>query len=192
MADYIEKHHHLNKFIFGRDRLLQESSISAIGNNVAENRHALINRNCGMGKLDDVPIPLQRHIAGWRNQDQQWKFTGKAAGAWTGCYTYFLTGITCFAGSFAGKPVNSCWNCSLWYWRSSVPIPLVCASPMKCHDSKRNRQFRIYLFLRLRGSINRFLQSRFHFSGPINTINTACSSSANAIMYEARLIKAEG
>jgi 3-oxoacyl-(acyl-carrier-protein) synthase len=39
------------------------------------------------------------------------------------------------------------------------------------------------------GSVNIYLQSRFGMNGIINTINTACSSSANAIMYGARLIK---
>lgn len=39
------------------------------------------------------------------------------------------------------------------------------------------------------GSVGIFLQARFGFRGIINSINTACSSSANAIMYGAKLIK---
>ncbi len=39
------------------------------------------------------------------------------------------------------------------------------------------------------GSVNMYLQSRYSLKGIINTINTACSSSSNAIMYGARLIK---
>lgn len=38
-------------------------------------------------------------------------------------------------------------------------------------------------------SVNMYIQSRFHLQGIVNTINTACSSSANAIMYGARLIQ---
>lgn len=38
-------------------------------------------------------------------------------------------------------------------------------------------------------SVNMHLQKRYNMHGIINTINTACSSSANAIMYGARLIK---
>lgn len=38
-------------------------------------------------------------------------------------------------------------------------------------------------------SVGIFLQARFGIRGVVNTINTACSSSANAIMYGARLIK---
>lgn len=39
------------------------------------------------------------------------------------------------------------------------------------------------------GSVGIFLQQRFGMLGIVNTINTACSSSANAIMYGTRLIK---
>jgi len=39
------------------------------------------------------------------------------------------------------------------------------------------------------GSVGIFLQARFGIRGIVNTINTACSSSANAIMYGVRLIK---
>lgn len=39
------------------------------------------------------------------------------------------------------------------------------------------------------GSVALYLQQRFKIGGVVNTINTACSSSANAIMYGARLIK---
>ncbi|MFY9310711.1 MAG: beta-ketoacyl-[acyl-carrier-protein] synthase family protein [Bacteroidia bacterium] len=39
------------------------------------------------------------------------------------------------------------------------------------------------------GSVGIFLQQKFGMKGIINTINTACSSSANAIMYGTRLIR---
>jgi 3-oxoacyl-(acyl-carrier-protein) synthase len=38
-------------------------------------------------------------------------------------------------------------------------------------------------------SVDLYLQRRFRLQGIVNTINTACSSSANAIMYGARLLK---
>lgn len=38
-------------------------------------------------------------------------------------------------------------------------------------------------------SVNLFIQNRYNISGVVNTMNTACSSSANAIMYGCRLIK---
>lgn len=38
-------------------------------------------------------------------------------------------------------------------------------------------------------SINIYIQKKYGLKGPLNTINTACSSSANAIIYGARLIQ---
>ena len=38
-------------------------------------------------------------------------------------------------------------------------------------------------------SVNLYIQTRYGITGVINTLNTACSSSANAIMYGCRLIK---
>ncbi len=38
-------------------------------------------------------------------------------------------------------------------------------------------------------SVNMYLQKYYRLSGIVNTINTACSSSANAIMYGARLLR---
>ena len=38
-------------------------------------------------------------------------------------------------------------------------------------------------------SVQQYLQSRYGFSGMVTTINTACSSSANAIQYGGRLIR---
>lgn len=38
-------------------------------------------------------------------------------------------------------------------------------------------------------SVNCYIQSRYQLNGIINTINTACSSSSNAILYGARLIQ---
>lgn len=39
------------------------------------------------------------------------------------------------------------------------------------------------------GSVNLYLAQRYGIKGVVNTFNTACSSSANAIMYGARLLK---
>ncbi|MBK7147487.1 MAG: beta-ketoacyl-[acyl-carrier-protein] synthase family protein [Bacteroidetes bacterium] len=39
------------------------------------------------------------------------------------------------------------------------------------------------------GSVNLFLAQRYGIKGVVNTFNTACSSSANAIMYGARLLR---
>lgn len=46
-----------------------------------------------------------------------------------------------------------------------------------------------YLSAYSNSACNMFLQSQCHIGGIVNTFNTACSSSANSIMYGARLLK---
>ena len=46
-----------------------------------------------------------------------------------------------------------------------------------------------YLSAYSNSACNMFLQSQYHIGGIVNTFNTACSSSANSIMYGARLLK---
>lgn len=53
------------------------------------------------------------------------------------------------------------------------------------HDEKHSAYFDSYDC----ASVHLFIGEHYHMNGIVNTINTACSSSANAIMYGARLIK---
>ena len=56
-------------------------------------------------------------------------------------------------------------------------------------DAKKTDNGSQYLRSYDYASVNIFLQSQYSMKGIINTINTACSSSANAIMYGSRLLK---
>ena len=65
----------------------------------------------------------------------------------------------------------------------------MCLTDELYHDANKSDNGSEYLASYDCGSVNIYLQSRYKIGGIINTINTACSSSANAIMYGARLIK---
>jgi 3-oxoacyl-(acyl-carrier-protein) synthase len=65
----------------------------------------------------------------------------------------------------------------------------MCLTDELYHDANKDSDGSQYLSSYDCGSVNIFLQSRYAMNGIINTINTACSSSANAIMYGARLIR---
>lgn len=65
----------------------------------------------------------------------------------------------------------------------------MCLTDELYHDANKPDNGSAYVSSYDSGSIAIYLQSRYGISGVINTINTACSSSANAIMYGARLIK---
>jgi len=65
----------------------------------------------------------------------------------------------------------------------------MCLTDEMYEDAKKETPGSEYIASYDYGSINIYLQQRYQLNGPVNTINTACSSSANAIMYGARLIK---
>jgi 3-oxoacyl-(acyl-carrier-protein) synthase len=64
----------------------------------------------------------------------------------------------------------------------------MCLTDELYHDANTHAQGSEYLSSYDCGSVNLYLQRRYQIKGVVNTINTACSSSANAIMYGARLI----
>ncbi len=79
---------------------------------------------------------------------------------------------------------------------SSFDTALICATTVggMCltdelyHDANKHDHGSEYLSSYDCASVAMYLQIRYKINGIINTINTACSSSANAIMYGARLL----
>jgi 3-oxoacyl-(acyl-carrier-protein) synthase len=65
----------------------------------------------------------------------------------------------------------------------------MCLTDELYHDANKHSEGSAFLSSYDFGSVSIFLQQKFQIGGIVNTINTACSSSANAIMYGARLIK---
>jgi 3-oxoacyl-(acyl-carrier-protein) synthase len=65
----------------------------------------------------------------------------------------------------------------------------MCLTDELYHDANSREGGSPYISSYDCGSITLYLQDKYGIKGVCNTINTACSSSANAIMYGARLIK---
>ncbi len=65
----------------------------------------------------------------------------------------------------------------------------MCLSDELYMDANKNEVGSEYISSYNLGSVNMYIQQRFKIGGVINTFNTACSSSANAIAYGARLIR---
>ena len=65
----------------------------------------------------------------------------------------------------------------------------MCYTDSMYRDANSKKQASPYISSYDAGSSTMYLQERFGMKGYINTINTACSSSANSIMYGARLIQ---
>ncbi|MFT3826178.1 MAG: beta-ketoacyl-[acyl-carrier-protein] synthase family protein [Chitinophagaceae bacterium] len=65
----------------------------------------------------------------------------------------------------------------------------MCLTDELYHDANKQEGGSEYLSSYDCASVTLYLQQRYRIGGIVNTINTACSSSANAIAYGARLIK---
>jgi 3-oxoacyl-(acyl-carrier-protein) synthase len=65
----------------------------------------------------------------------------------------------------------------------------MCLTDELYSDANKKSDGSPYLSSYDNASVNLYLQKRYGINGIVNTINTACSSSANAIMYGANLIK---
>ncbi len=66
----------------------------------------------------------------------------------------------------------------------------MCLSDELYMDANHNEVGSEYISSYNLGSVNMYIQQRYNIGGVVNTFNTACSSSANAIAYGARLINA--
>jgi len=65
----------------------------------------------------------------------------------------------------------------------------MCLTDELYHDANKTEEGSQYLSSYDNASVTLYLQKRFKVGGVVNTINTACSSSANAVMFGASLIK---
>jgi 3-oxoacyl-(acyl-carrier-protein) synthase len=65
----------------------------------------------------------------------------------------------------------------------------MCCSDELYMDANHNEVGSEYISSYNLGMVNMYLQQRYGINGVVNTFNTACSSSANAIAYGARLIR---
>jgi 3-oxoacyl-(acyl-carrier-protein) synthase len=65
----------------------------------------------------------------------------------------------------------------------------MCCSDELYMDANHNEIGSEYISSYNLGTVNMYLQQRYGINGVVNTFNTACSSSANAIAYGARLIR---
>ena len=65
----------------------------------------------------------------------------------------------------------------------------MCLTDELYRDANSNEDGSPYLASYDCGSVSLYLQSRYQLNGLINTVNTACSSSANAILFGAKLLR---
>ncbi len=165
-------------------------AISAIGNTVAENRASLVKGICGIGKLENFPSKFSGLIP-----VGEIRISTEALKEITDAFEPGITRTTLLAlHAFKEAIADSGLTNSLI---SSFDTALIsantvggmCLTDEMFSDSQKDSPGSEYLTSYDCGSVSMYLQKRYAMKGPVNTINTACSSSANAIMYGARLIR---
>jgi 3-oxoacyl-(acyl-carrier-protein) synthase len=163
--------------------------ITAIGENLPENRKALIEGHCGIRTLGLFPsrysgiLPCAEVNISTLELRDKW-----------GAYNPEFTRTSLLAiHAFEEAIQLSGWDKDKISSQDTAVIGAttvggMCLTDELYEDAHRTEGGSAYLSSYDAGSVELHLHLRYNLNGIINTINTACSSSANAIMYGARLI----
>lgn len=164
--------------------------ISAIGNNVQENRKALVEKKCGISTLSlfNTRYSGLRPCGEIKTETEELLSTLQAKEKGTTRSSALALHAFHEAVQDAGLTAKDIASSRTALVGGST-VGGMCLTDELYHDANKSENGSAYLSSYDCASVNLYLQKRYQMSGTINTINTACSSSANAIMYGARLIK---
>ena len=164
--------------------------ISAIGNTVAENRMSLIERTCGMNRLEMFASKFSDKLPVGEIKISTESLKEKLCTHEPGITRTTLLALHAMEEALAHSGLTgtqiSAYDTALI---TANTVGGMCLTDDMYRDSQKDMPGSEYLASYDYGSVNMQLQKRYAMNGPVNTINTACSSSANAIMYGARLIR---
>lgn len=164
--------------------------ISAIGNTVAENHSALINGSCGIGQLQDFPSKYAGELpfaAVKLSTEKLKQILGVTDPSVTRTTLLAMAAFTeaiqdaALAAATLSSPGTALIGAST--------VGGMCLADELYRDANESYKESPYLSSYDCASVFLYMQKHYQLRGLINTINTACSSSANAIMYGARLIQ---
>ena len=164
--------------------------ISAIGDTVTKNREALINKKCGIAGLTlfNTKYTGLRPCGEIKVETQELKDKLRAHEKGTTRSSALALHAFKEAAADAGLSAKQLAS-PLTALVGASTVGGMCLTDELYHDANSRENSSVYLSSYDCASVNLYLQSRYQMTGIINTINTACSSSSNAIMYGARLLK---
>jgi len=163
--------------------------ISAVGNSVEANRSSLMQGKSGVAKAEFLSTKYSSSLLFGEvkisTQDLKEKLKAHEKGVTrTSLLALHALGEAINDSKLTASELNSFDTALI----GADTVGGMCLTDELYHDANTNEQGSEYLSSYDCGSVNMYLQSRYTINGIINTINTACSSSANSIMYGARLI----
>ena len=164
--------------------------ITALGDSVAANREALKKGQCGISFLELFPSRYAETLRFGEvkvsNEQLKQKFKVQDKGV----TRTTLLAIHAFEEALQNSGLS---NEQLTSYDTALiganTVGGMCLTDELYHDANNDSQGSEYISSYDIGSVNLYMQQRYGIKGIGNTINTACSSSANAIMYGARLIQ---
>ena len=164
--------------------------ISAIGNTAAENQQALRAGRSGISKAVDFPSKYAGVLPFGEVKLSTAALQQKLDAFEPGVTRTNLLALHAFNEAVAASGLTgndlTAFDTALI---GATTVSGMCLTDEMYSDANTSTGGSPYLSSYEYAAVNMYLQKRFGFTGIINTINTACSSSANAIMYGARLIK---
>lgn len=164
--------------------------ISAIGNSLAENRLSLMEERCGIAVLEMFDSKYAGSLPAGEIKISNKDLKEKLFVTEPGVTRTTLLALHAFEEAVKDSQLRLAEITSDdTALIGATTVGGMCLTDELYRDANTDSKGSEYLSSYDYGSVNMYLQSRYSMNGIINTINTACSSSANAIMYGARLIK---
>lgn len=164
--------------------------ISSLGDHVDAHRIALKESRCGIGSLELFPSKYSESLRFGEVKHSNEYFRDKLRIKTQGITRTTLLAMHAFeeAVKYSGlsKEEITSYDTALI---GANTVGGMCLTDELYQDANKETRGSEYLTSYDIGSVNIHMQQHYEMKGIGNTINTACSSSANAIMYGARLIK---
>ena len=163
--------------------------ISAIGNSVSANRDSLKAGVCGISTLQNFPSRFSGILPCGEIKINTTTLKQKLSAFEPGITRTDLLCLHAFreAVSDAGLTEDDIMSADTAFINGNT-VGGMCLTDELYHDANKDEKGSEYLSSYDCSAVTLYIQSRYKMNGIVNTINTACSSSANAIMYGARLI----
>ena len=164
--------------------------ISAIGNTTAENHRALIAGHCGITKETNFPsryagvLPFGEIRRPTEELKEQLNVNDAGVTRTTLLALHAFKEAITDAGLSPAQLMSP--DTALV---GATTVGGMCLMDQMFDDANKDKGGSDFLSSYDCASVNMFLQAHYKMKGIVNTINTACSSSSNAILYGARLIK---
>jgi 3-oxoacyl-(acyl-carrier-protein) synthase len=164
--------------------------ISALGDSVASNHEALVSGSCGIAHADLVRSKYAELLRFGEVKIENEILKERTGISGDGITRTSLLAMHALREAVQDSRLSTSFLAS--YDTALIGASTVggmCHTDELYHDSKSETEASVYMASYDSASVTLFLRGHFGIKGITNTINTACSSSANAIMFGAQLIK---